>query len=232
MSSQNHILASLPSQTLQVLEPHLDQVELKHGTVLFEARGIVEQVYFPLSGVISLVVELKEGDLLETAMVGRDGVLGVCSALDGKVSLNKAVIQGAGTASVVSADIVRDLALRDKGFRSRLIRHEQVLFASAQQSAACNASHLVEARLCQWILRMRDLIGDDIQLTQDFLGHMLGVRRSSVSLVAATLQSAGLIRYTRGHIRILDAEGLKEASCECYETIKGHYTEMLGGDSK
>jgi CRP-like cAMP-binding protein len=223
----NLILTSLPPQTRNVLVPHLRQVELKHGDVLFKAGGIVEQVYFPHSGIISLVVELEEDDMLETAMIGRDGVLGVYSALDGKVSLNKAVIQGEGVAFFVSADTVRDLALKDDVFRSRLIRHEQILFASAQQSVACNASHVVEAKLCRWILRMRDLVGDDLELTQDFLGRMLGLRRSSVSLVAAKLQSAGLIRYTRGHIRVLDAEGLKEASCECYETIRGHYREML-----
>jgi CRP-like cAMP-binding protein len=189
--------------------------------------GLSSKFTSPIAASSRLVVELEEDDMLETAMIGRDGVLGVYSALDGKVSLNKAVIQGEGVAFFVSADTVRDLALKDDVFRSRLIRHEQILFASAQQSVACNASHVVEAKLCRWILRMRDLVGDDLELTQDFLGRMLGLRRSSVSLVAAKLQSAGLIRYTRGHIRVLDAEGLKEASCECYETIRGHYREML-----
>ena len=146
--------------------------------------------------------------MLETAMVGRDGVLGVTSALDGKISLNKAIVQADGGAFIASADRVGELALKDHAFRSRLIRHERVLFAAAQQSAACNASHLVEARLCRWLLRMRDLVGDDLNLTQEFLGQMIGVRRSSVSLVAGTLQAAGLIKYNRGHIRILDVEGL------------------------
>jgi CRP-like cAMP-binding protein len=226
---QNGILASLPQRTQDALEPHLKTVELKFDTVLFAAGATIEHVYFPLSGVISLVVELEEGDMLETAMIGRDGVLGVSSALDGKVSLNKAIIQGAGMASIADADMVRDIALTNDAFRSRLIRHEQVLFAAAQQSAACNASHTVEARLCRWLLRLRDLIGDDLPLTQGFLAQMIGVRRSSVSLVAATLQSAGLIRYKRGNIRILDAAGLQEASCECYEAVRDHYENMLGG---
>ena len=126
----------------------------------------------------------------------------------------------------MKADKVRELAKTDDHFHSLLIRHEQVLFASAQQSAACNASHFVEARLCRWLLRMRDLLGDDLSLTQEFLGQMIGVRRSSVSLVAGTLQSAGLIKYRRGHIQMLDVEGLKDASCECYEAVKGHY-ELL-----
>jgi CRP-like cAMP-binding protein len=229
VAHQNHILASLPQDTRRTLEPHLKIVELKHTAVLFESGATVNHVYFPHSGVISLVVELQEGDMLETAMIGRDGVLGVSSALDGKVSLNKAIIQSPGMSSIANADTVRDIALRDDAFRSRLIRHEQVLFAAAQQSAACNASHTVEARLCRWLLRLRDLVGDDLQLTQEFLAQMIGVRRSSVSLVAATLQSAGLIRYSRGNIRILDVEGLKEASCECYEAVRGHYERMLDG---
>jgi CRP-like cAMP-binding protein len=226
---QNRILASLPQRTQDALKPYLKLVELKHGSVLFESGATVDDVYFPHSGVISLVVELAEGEMLETAMVGRDGVLGVSSALDGKVSLNKAIIQSPGMASIGDADRVRDVALKDDAFRSRLIRHEQVLFAAVQQSAACNASHTVEARLCRWLLRLRDLVGDDLQLTQEFLAQMIGARRSSVSLVAATLQAAGLIRYSRGNIRLLNVEGLKEASCECYDAVRGHYERMLDG---
>ena len=121
--------------------------------------------------------------MLETAMVGRDGVLGASSALDGRVSLNKAIVQGTGTASTIQAELVREVALQHEAFRSLLIRHDQVLFATAQQSAACNASHLVEARLCRWLLRMRRLSNSDtLIVTQDFLGQMLGVRRSSVSI--------------------------------------------------
>jgi len=111
---------------------------------------------------------------------------------------------------------------------SRLIRHEQVLFAQSQQSAACNASHSVENRMCRWLLRMRDLAGsDDLTLTQEFLAQMLGVRRPSVSIVASVLQKAGLIRYSRGNIRILDVKGMLEGSCECYATVKAHYQRLL-----
>jgi CRP-like cAMP-binding protein len=228
MQHPNHILDSLLPATFEAVKPHLSLVDLKHGAVVAETRSLVERVYFPHTGIISLVVELKEGDMLETAMVGKDGVSGAASALDGRVSFNKAIVQAPGVASIIKVDKLREIAGADEDFRSRLIRHEQVLFASAQQSAACNASHLVEARLCRWLLRMRDLLSDDLPLTQEFLGQMIGVRRSSVSLVAGTLQSAGLITYRRGHIRILNVEGLKEAACECYETVKDHY-EMLRG---
>ena len=143
--------------------------------------------------------------MIETAMVGRDGVHNAASALDGKVSLNKGIVQLAGVTSVIDADKLRTIADKNKVLRSIIIRHEQVLLAQSQQSAACNASHSVEARMCRWLMRMRDLAdGDEMTLTQEFLAQMLGVRRSSVSIVAGTLQKAGFIRYRRGNIRILD----------------------------
>jgi CRP-like cAMP-binding protein len=188
----------------------------------------VERIYFPHSGVVSLVVELNIGEMIETAMVGRDGVVNAAAALDGKVSFNKGIVQVAGAASVIDVEKIRRLADQLKSFRALLIRHEQVLFAQSQQSAACNASHSVENRLCRWLLRMRDLAGsDDLTLTQEFLAQMLGVRRPSVSVVANTLQKAGLIRYRRGHIRLLDVKGLRRGACECYGTVKAHYARLL-----
>ena len=166
--------------------------------------------------------------MIETAMVGKDGVLNGASALDGKVSLNKGLVQLAGVASVVDADRLRTIADDNSAFRSIIIRHEQVLFAQSQQSAACNASHSVERRMCRWILRMRDLAeSDQLTLTQEFLAQMIGVRRSSVSIVAGTLQKAGLIQYRRGNIRILDVEGLREGCCECYGAVKAHYDRLI-----
>ena len=176
------------------------KIDIKDAT-----DGKVKRVYFPHSGAISLVVEMDVGDMIETAMVGRDGVHNAASALDGKVSLNKGIVQLAGVTSVIDADKLRTIADKNKVLRSIIIRHEQVLLAQSQQSAACNASHSVEARMCRWLMRMRDLAdGDEMTLTQEFLAQMLGVRRSSVSIVAGTLQKAGFIRYRRGNIRILD----------------------------
>ena len=127
---------------------------------------------------------------------------------------------------------MREVADQSVAFRTTLIRHEQALFAQAQQSAACNASHSVEARLSRWLLRTRDLAGSDtLGLTQEFLAQMLGVRRTSVSLVANTLQSAGLIRYSRGRIEITNLEGLRATSCECYATVKSHSDRLLGNGS-
>ena len=140
----------------------------------------------------------------------------------------KAIVQLAGAASIMEVDRLRSIALQFEPLLSVLIRHEQVLFAQSQQSAACNASHKVEARMCRWLLRMRDLAdSDDLTLTQEFLAQMLGVRRPSVSIVANTLQKAGLITCRRGNMRLLNIEGLQEGSCECYGTVKAHYERLL-----
>ena len=226
--SPNRLLASLPANAFSAISPHLKIVELKFGEVVAEAGSPIRQVYFPYSGVISLVVELEVGAMIETAMVGRDGVLNAAPALDGKVSLNKGIVQSAGSAGTIEVNRFRRLANEFEPFRSLLIRHEQVLFAQSQQSAACNASHSVEARMCRWLLFMRDLAGsDDLMLTQEFLAQMLSVRRPSVSIVASPLQKAGLIKYSRGRMRLLDVKGLEKRACECYGTVKAHYQRLL-----
>ena len=228
--SPNRLLASLPADAFSAISPHLKIVELKFGDVLAEAGSPIRQVYFPYSGVISLVVELDVGMMIETAMVGHDGALNAASALDGKVSLNKGIVQSAGSAGTIEVNRLRRLANELEPFRALLIRHEQVLFAQSQQSAACNASHSIEARMCRWLLYMRDLAGsDDLLLTQEFLAQMLGVRRPSVSLVANTLQKRGLIKYSRGRMHLLDLKGLQKGACECYGTVKAHYQRLLSG---
>ena len=230
MSSQspNGLLASLTAADFELLRPHLKPVELKHEAVLFDAGDKIDRVYFPHSGIISLVVELAGGETIEAAMIGRDSMLGATSALDGEVSLNKAIIQLPGAGETLDVAHFREVAEQSRALRTILLRHEQVLFAQAQQSAACNASHTVEARLARWLLRSRDLSGSDrLELTQEFLAEMLGVRRSSVSPVANELQRAGLIRYSRGRIEIIDLKGLQSASCECYGTVKAHYDRLL-----
>lgn len=226
--SPNLLLASLPPAVFAALQPHLKPVELIQETILFEVGQQIDRVYFPHSGIISLVVSLASGETIEAAMVGRESVVGTAAALDGKMSLNQAIVQIAGTASALDIDRLRALADADAGVRATLIRHEQLVLAQAQQSAACNAVHTVEARLARWLLRSRDLVGsDDLLFTQEFLAQMLGVRRTSVSLVANTLQQAGMLRYRRGHIRILDVEALQDTACECYATVKAHADRLL-----
>ncbi len=208
--SPNRLLASLPSADFELFGRHLKTIKLVHATVLFEAGDAIKRVYFPHSGIISLVVGLKDGQTIEVAMIGCDGVVGDSLALGGGFALNKGIVQVSGVASILDTSRLRKATTANVALRETLFRHEQAMLAQAQQSAACNATHTVEARLARWLLRSHDLLGGDtLPLTQEFLGQMLGVRRTSVSLVANTLQKAGLIKYARGRIQITDLKGLK-----------------------
>ena len=165
----NRLLASLAAADFALLRPHLKPLDLVHGDLLFDAGDPVNWVYFPHRGVISLVVSLSDGQMIEAAMVGREGVAGGSTALDGGVALNRGIVQVAGAASILEVETLRRVAGRSNAFLTALIRHEQVLFAQAQQSAACNASHTVEARLSRWLLWTRELSGSDtLGLTQEF----------------------------------------------------------------
>jgi CRP-like cAMP-binding protein len=200
--------------------------------VLFEPDEQIRTVYFPTGAVVSLVVTLSTGEMVEAAMVGRDGVLGGLAALDGKMTLSLGVVQLAGDAVVCDPQVLRSVALKSPQLLSLLIRHEQTVYAQAQQSAACFATHHVQARLCRWLLRARDLSGSDtLSFTQEYLAEMLGVRRTSVTVVAHTLQSAGFIKYARGKIQLLNEEALQEGACECYETLKRQYRQLIGRET-
>jgi CRP-like cAMP-binding protein len=221
VSRSNVILASLPASDTAALRPHLRRIELRQKRVLHRAGDHVNLVYFPTSAVISLVAALTMGETTEAAMVGYDGAVGMASALDGRLALTQAIVQRGGEAMVCDADGFRRAVLRSETLLSRVMRNEHALFAQAQQSAACMANHALQARLCRWLLRARDLAAsDDLPFTQEYLGEMLGVRRSSVTLVAHALQAAGMVQYSRGKIRILDVERLKDSACECYEAVK------------
>lgn len=221
MLHSNVILSSLSKSDLAALHPHLKAIHLAQKAVLYEAGDTTKSVYFPTSAVISLVVTLTSGETTEAAMVGRDGAVAIASALDSKIAFSRAVVQLGGDAMICDPAAFRGAALQSETLISTIMRHEQTLFAQAQQSTACMANHEIEARLCRWLLRARDLSGSDkLPFTQKFLAEMLGVRRTSVTTVARTLQEAGMIRYSRGHIEILDVEGLQEAACECYQTVK------------
>jgi CRP-like cAMP-binding protein len=231
LHSPNHLLASLPGLDFDRLRPHLETIELVQEVVLVGAGDRLTQVFFPHSGVISLVVSLAGGGMVEVAMVGHDSVFGGSAALDGNISLTDAIVQLPGAASTLDVGILRTAAEQSVTFRTTLIRHEQALFAQAQQSAACNAMHPAESRLARWLLRMHDLAGEDkLHLTQDFLAQMIGVQRNSVSIVAHMLQEAGIIKYSRGNIEITNLEALREASCECYQAVNAQYNKLLYAD--
>jgi len=225
----NHLLASLPAADLAMLRPHLEPIEFVRGAVLYDVGDTIGRVYFPHSGIVSLVVDLKTGETVEAAMIGRDGVVGGSAALDGDTSLSRAIVQIPGAGLQLELRPLRQVAEQSRACSTMLIRHERTMLAQAQQGAACNAVHRLDARLARWLLWTRELTGSDtLPLTQEFLAEMLGVQRTSLSVVAHTLQQAGFIRYRRGHIRIIDGEGLREASCECYETLRSHYERLIG----
>jgi CRP-like cAMP-binding protein len=226
--SSNGMLAALPAATFHQLAPYLQTFELRHETVLVQAGDRLTHVYFPHGGVISLVVALAGGEMIEVAMVGRNSLMGGFAGLEDRIALTSAIVRLPGTASLLEVERFRKAAERDAGFRDLVIRHEQFLFAQAQQSAACNATHGVEARLARYLLQMRELSGcDTLLLTQEMSAQMIGARRNSVSLVANMLQHAGIIRYSRGHIEILDLARLRKAACECYATVRAHHDRLL-----
>lgn len=229
MLHSNAILASLSASDTAALRPHLKATHLPQKMVLYETGDTIKTVYFPISAVVSLVVTLVSGEMTESAMLGRDGAVGLASALDGKIAMCRAVVQLGGDAMVCDPAAFRGAALQSEGLIATVMRHEQTLFAQAQQSTACMANHEIDARLCRWLLRARDLSeSDHLPFTQEFLAEMLGVQRTSVTTVARTLQEAGMVRYVRGKIEILDVEGLREGACECYETIRQQYAQLLG----
>jgi CRP-like cAMP-binding protein len=194
---------------------------------LAETHQRVEKVYFPHTGIISCVVELVGGGAIETGMIGNDGAFGGAQALDDKVSLNQVVVQVAGTASVVTSDLIREVADDIPAFRGLLIKYEQFFLAQVQQTAACNAVHNVRSRTCKWLLRMHDLVGAELALTQEFLAQMMGVRRTSVTEVAKDLQQSGMITYSRGRIRIVNLDLITQSACECNDDIRSHYRRIF-----
>jgi CRP-like cAMP-binding protein len=230
---KNLLLSLLSPSDSKLLAPHLKPARFEQHRVLFEADEQIRQVYFPTGAVVSLVVALSSGEVIEAAMVGMDGVVGASAALDGKVSLSRGIIQLGGDIVVCDIDALKSAALQSPKLLSLLIRHEQTVYAQAQQSAACFAAHQVEARLCRWLLRARDLSdSDNLPFTQEYLAEMLGVRRTSVTAVAHTLQEAGLIKYARGKIQIVDADALQESACECYGSVKALYEKLIGASAK
>lgn len=171
-----------------------------------------------------------EGELIEVAMVGRDSLFGASAALDRETTSVEAVVQLPGSAYVMAVGVLRLATEKSPALRATMLRHEHALFAQAIQSAACNAAHSVKARMARWLLRAHDLSGSTtLPMTQEFLGEMIGVQRSSVSAIAGTLQRAGVIAYSRGTVKIRDMEGLKGAACECYMTMKDRYDQLVAG---
>jgi CRP-like cAMP-binding protein len=219
--SASKLLAALPHEDFNLLEDQFTIAPLAPPTTLFDSGDEVEHVTFPLSGMASLLVVLNNGDAIETATVGREGVVGAMSGLGLHMSQVRAVIQLPGVFAQISSLQFRKIAAASKAILDMSIRYNETLLAQARITAACNIAHNIEARFCRWLLQSRDRAeSDTVPLTQEFLSEMLGVRRTSVTEVAIKMQSAGVISYTRGIIKVINLTKLKKLSCECYETLR------------
>src|ERR1700683_1966157 len=213
----NKLLASLPRDHFDRLLPHLVTISLPQGDVLVEAGEEVDQIYFPHYGMLSLLAVLRDGKAIETATVGREGVVGAMAGLGLYKSLVRVVVQMPMACSRIAATHFRTVAATSDPVRNLAIRYNEVLLSQARVTAACNALHSIEARFCRWLLQSADRAASDtVALTQEFLAEMLGVRRTSVTEVASRVQNAGSITYTRGVIRILDGGALVRVWGECY----------------
>ena len=220
-TQHNRLLSALSPAELELLTPHLKEVVLEQGAVLQEQGERVDHVYFPGDCIISLIAVMRQGDAIETATVGREGAIGLLSGHGPRRAHTRAVVQVSGSAMRIAAPRFRKVAEESQAIRDMIGRYGEVLLIQVQQTAACNALHDVEERLSRWLLQARDRVDDNtIRLTHEFLSQMLGVRRPTVTVVARMLQDAGLIRYHRGHIEIIDRRGLEARACECYTVIR------------
>ena len=225
----NRLLDSLPRADIERLRPHLEAVSVGVKHVVYEPNGPIKHVYFPTGCVISLVTYLEDGASVEMATVGREGMVGLPIFLGADTMPSRAFGQVPGDALRITAAAFTEEIKRNGPLVRVLNRYTQALFNQVAQTTACNRVHLVEQRCARWLLQTHDRVGSDqFFLTQEFLAQMLGVRRSGVSAAAGLLQKAGLIRYARGRITILDRPGLESAACECYGVIKREFDRLLG----
>lgn len=224
----NQLLATLPGNVFDAIQPSLIHVDLKLRTVLYNAEDEIDFVYFPQAGMISLLQVLDDSRGIEIATVGKEGVLGGIAGLGLYLSLSQAIVQVPLRASKISAANFRRLANQHVPIRDMMVKYNEVLLAQTQVTAACNALHAVEQRLCRWLLQTRDRAqSDTLSLTQEFLSEMLGVRRTSVTEIAKSLQQTGLIQYRRGEITIVDRAGVEALSCSCFRAVRNLQTKLM-----
>jgi CRP-like cAMP-binding protein len=224
---ENRILISLPAQDRDRMLANLEPVSMPLGAVLYEGSAPIDYVYFLESGMVSLVALTEEGETFEVAVVGFGGLVGAAVFLEEETSQHQAIVQAEGTALRMDTKTFK-AECEHTALQSLMRRYCSSLFRQITQSAVCCRFHSTEARLCRWLLQTRDCVrSNDLYLTQEFLAQMLGIYRPGVTLAAGTLQQAGLIRYSRGHITILDPEGLEASSCECYKAITLAYSTIF-----
>lgn len=225
--SRNRLLAALPSEEYARLLPYLETVSLPFKQVLYESRKLIEQVYFPNHGIVSLLTILEDGTAAEVGLVGNEGMVGLPIFLGADTTFLRSIVQVPGEALRMQADVFKDLISPVAPLHGLLQRYTHALMSQTAQSVACNNYHSVEQRCCRWLLMTHDSVrSNQFPLTQEFLSQMLGVRRASVTVVAGKLQRAGLIHYNHGNMTILNRKGLESCACECYGTIKQEFDQF------
>jgi CRP-like cAMP-binding protein len=225
---QNQLLESLPEETLKRLKPHLQSVHLESGRIVYTVDDEVPFAYFPKKGcMVSMLALTEDGDTAEVGVTGFEGVIGIQSALGGMDNTFDFLVQLQGDAWKIKSDVLRQEFRRDTKLQDSVLRYLHASFAQISQTALCNRLHTVEERLARWLLLCEDRMnGEYITLTHEMLGKMLGTRRSTVSLAAATLQNAGVVSYNRGRIAIKDRKGLLRVSCTCYEMVQKRFEKL------
>jgi len=225
---ENRLLRALPKAEWDRLRPLLEPAELPLGRVLYESGMPLSHVYFPTTSIVSLLYVMENGASAEIAVVGYEGLVGVSLFMGGETTPSRAVVQSAGHGFRVKADCLKDEFNRAGPVLHLLLRYTQALITQMAQTAVCNRHHSLDQQLCRWLLLSLDrLRGDEILMTQELIANMLGVRREGVTEAALKLQAAGLIRYARGRISVLDRPGLENRTCECYAVVRKEYDRLL-----
>ena len=225
---QNHLLAALPDVEFQRWLPKLEPVTLELGKVLYESGRTMTHVCFPTTAIVSLLYVLEDGASAEIAVTGNEGVVGISLFMGGESTPSRAVVQSAGLGYRLEGGLMKEAFNRNVDVMHLLLRYTQALITQMSQTAVCNRHHSLDQQLCRWLLLSLDrLQGDDLVMTQELIANMLGVRREGVTEAALSLQKAGLIRYARGHITVLDRPGLEQRTCECYAVVKKEYDRLL-----
>ena len=225
---KNQLLAALEDASLVRIQPHLEAVELKLGSVVCEAGGQLRHAYFPRGCVLSLLTVLETGAAIETANIGREGAFGLFAAMYSRTSFNRCIVQLEGHMVRCPIEVLQTEFQNSEHVRDLFVSYSETLLSQVQQTAACNAMHATEERMCRWLLMMHDRAdGETLQYTHEYLSHILGANRKSITLAAQSMQDAGLINYHRGTMQILDREGMEKASCECYAIVKERFDAFL-----
>lgn len=224
----NRLLAALPTDVYQRLTPHLELVSLKLHQTIYEENEPITHIYFPHGSLISLVTSMQDGTTIEIGLVGREGMAGLPALLGSRTRGHSALVQVSNSAMRIDAAVIKAEFEHGGALQRVILRYFQALLTQISQCVACNRFHTTEERFARWLLLVRDrLQTNEFQLTQEFVGQMLGIRRSSVTVAAGNLSQAGLIRYTRGKVIILDSEALEDFSCECYGVIRDEFNQLL-----